>query len=71
MVVLEQRLKASTLLLEELQGFLLHQPSDLAHREAACGGGMREEGKKGMKERRTESDRGAAGSLSKLHSSIY
>lgn len=34
-VVLEQCLKASTLLLQELQGFLLQQPGDLAHREAA------------------------------------
>lgn len=34
-VVLEQRLKTPTLLLQELQGLLLQQPSDLAHGEAA------------------------------------
>lgn len=34
-VVLEQRLKTPTLLLQELQGLLLQQPSDVAHGEAA------------------------------------
>lgn len=34
-VVLEQRLKASTLLLQELQGLWPEQRGDLAHREAA------------------------------------
>lgn len=35
MVVLQQRLEASTLLLQELQCFLLHQTCDLAYGEAA------------------------------------
>lgn len=38
-VVLEQRLETSALLFQPPQGLLLQQPGDLAHREAACGGG--------------------------------
>jgi len=41
MVVLEKCLKASTLFLQELQGFLLQQPSSFAHRKTAWRGGRR------------------------------
>lgn len=53
-VVLEQRLKASTLLLQELQGFLLQQPGHLAHREASWGGGEEEGWKIRAKDRLTK-----------------
>lgn len=42
MVVLEQRLKASALFLQALQGFLLQQPGNLVHRQTAWGGGRKE-----------------------------
>lgn len=55
-VVLEQRLKTPTLLLQELQGLLLQQPSDVAHGEAAWRAARR--GGKGWKTRVTKKQEG-------------